>query len=85
MPGPSDRAASRQPVDLPGLGLRTLLSWAQIPPLRYLILLPQVTVALIFYGFSNKVQPEVLNPKVHVSKPENEASERKEDRQPEGL
>lgn len=58
------------------------------PPLsRYLILLPQVTVAPIFYGFSNAVQPQVLDPKVHVSKPENEASGRKEGRsvrRPEG-
>ena len=37
------------------------------------------------HGVSNKVQPEVLDPKVHVSKPENEASERKEGRRPEGL
>ena len=47
-------------------------------PQSYLILLPQVTVALAFYGFPNKVQPKVLNPEVHVSKPDNEASERKE-------
>lgn len=56
-----------------------------LPFTRYLILLPQVTVALMFYGFPNKVQPKVLDPKVHVSKPENEASERKAGRWPEGL
>jgi hypothetical protein len=33
---------------------------------------------LIGYRFSNKVQPKILNPKIHVSKPENEALERKE-------
>lgn len=51
------------------------------PPLPshwYLIFLPQVSVASIFYGLPNKVQLKVLDSKVHVSKPENEALEKKE-------
>lgn len=49
-----------------------------LPSPWYLIFLPQVSVAPIFYGLPNKVQPKVLDSKVQVSKPENEASEQKE-------
>lgn len=51
---------------------------APLPSHWYLIFLPQVSVAPIFYGLPNKVQPKVFDSKVHVSKPENEASEKKE-------
>ena len=50
-----------------------------------LIFLPQLFVVLPRYTLLHKEQPKVLNSKVHVSKPQNEASGKKKGGQPEGL